>query len=91
LLTAGNHLLALTSITHPVVQVLISGATLIGVRTMLEAGAGKLGEIMVSLTKETEEAKTKIVDQKSAAEAVLKIQLLMAQRFKAEFPDSSFE
>ena len=76
--------------TNPVVQVLISGATLLGVRAMLEAGAGKLGEVVVSLTKETEEAKTKIIDQKSAAEAVLKIQLLMAQQFKAEFRDSSF-
>ena len=63
---------------------------MLGVRAMLETGAGKLGEVLVSLTKETEEAKTKIKDQKSAAEAVLKIQLLMAQRFKAEFRDSSF-
>jgi hypothetical protein len=90
LLTVGTHLLNLTSITNPVVQVLISGATLIGVRAMLETGAGKLGEVVVALAKETEEAQTKIKDQKSAAEAVLKIQMLMAQRFKAEFPDSNF-
>jgi hypothetical protein len=89
-LTAGFHTITAASLTNPFVLALVSGASMVGVKAVIDAGANRLGGIVKALAKETEEAQTKIRDEHSAAEAVLKIQLLIAQKFKAEFPDSSF-
>jgi len=90
IISVGSHFLHLAALTNPVFQVLISGASLLGARALIKAGSNRVHESIGEFRDRIEAEHKSIKDRHSAADAVLKIQMMMAERFKRRFPDSSF-
>ena len=87
----GVKLISATLTIHPVVQILISLATTMGLKMMLDAGGTKIKEYIEELKSDVDSSFDKISDRRSAIDAILKSQMLRAIRFRENYPASYFE